>query len=148
MKELVIKIGNLVQPITDEKGNLSFFALVLREEAAVWDILVAAKWIDADRKQALAYLVKQVQRVLTKQELLKISGIILLQSEYYDDQHIMRSPTPTSWVENNVDLYDIAVKKAYIFVSTDDYFNPKKEPESAKIITDTYTVSGSPTIQE
>ena len=143
MKELILKIGNLVQPITDERGELSFFALVLREEASVWDILVAAKWIDLDRKQALAYLVKQVQRVLTKQELLKISGIILLQSEYYEHQQIMRSPTPTSWVENNVDLYNIAVKQAFIFVSTDGYFNPQNAIPSDRMPTDPYIVAGS-----
>ena len=143
MKEIILKIGNLVQPIIDEKGGISFFALVLREEASVWDILVAAKWIDQDRKEALAYLVKQVQRVLTKQELLKISGIILLQSEHYDGQQIMRSPSPMSWVESNIDLYNVAVKHAYIFVSTDGYFNPQNAISSDRMPTDSYIITES-----
>lgn len=117
MRDLIRKIGSLVQPITNEKGDLSFFGLVLREDASVWDLLVAAKWIDEDRKQALDYLVKQVQRVLTKQELLDISGIILLQDEYFVGHSKFTSET--GWEETDIDLYGVAVKKAYIFVESD-----------------------------
>ncbi len=117
MKELIKKIGSLVQLITDEKGEISFFGLVLREDASVWDVLVAAKWVDEDRKQALGYLVTQVQRVLTKQELLKISGIILLQDEYFTGHSKFISEA--GWEETDIDLYGVAVKKAYIFVASD-----------------------------
>ncbi len=117
MKELVRKIGSLIQPITDEKGDLSFFGLVLREEASVWDILVAAKWIDENRKQALDYLVERIQRILTKQELLEISGIIILQNEYFSGHSKVISET--GWEETDIDLYGVAVKKAYIFVASD-----------------------------
>ncbi len=117
MRELIRKIGSLVEPITNEKGELSFFALVLREEASVWDLLVAAKWIDEDRKQALDYLVKQVQYILTKQELLEISGIILLQNEYFTEPANFTSKT--GWEQTDIDLYGVTVKKSYIFVASD-----------------------------
>lgn len=117
MRELIKKIGSLVQPITDEKGELSFFGLVLREEASVWDILIAAKWIDEDRKTALNYVVKKVQHILTKPELLDISGIVLLQDEYFSGQS--RLVSETGWEETDIDLYGVAVKKAYIFVASD-----------------------------
>jgi hypothetical protein len=117
MKDLVRKIGSLVQPITDEKGDLSFFGLVLREDASVWDILVAAKWIDENRKQALDYLVSRVQYILTKQELLEIAGIILLQDEYFVGHS--KFIDETGWEETDIDLYGVAVKKAYIFIASD-----------------------------
>ena len=139
MKELVSKIGSLVGPIIKEKGGLHFFGLVLREDASVWDLLVAAEWIDQDRNEALKYLVKKVQSVLTKQELLAISAVILLQSEYYIHQPIMESEG--GWVENNIDLYGLTVKKAYIFASSDGYFNGKDEAVANRIQTDVYKPS-------
>ena len=117
MRELIKKIGSLVQPISNEKGELSFFGLVLREDASVWDLLVAAEWIDRDRKQALDYIVKQVQHVLTKEELLDISGIILLQDEYFAGHSKFISEAGLE--ETDIDLYGVAVKKAYIFVASD-----------------------------
>lgn len=146
MKDFVSKIGSLTNTIIEEKGELYFFALALREEASVWDLLVAAEWIDQDRNGSLKYLVDKVQRVLTKQELLELSAIILLQSEYYNNQSIMKSPNPTSWEENNIDLYGLAVKQAYIFVSTDGYFNPRNATPSDRMPTDPYAVAGSSTI--
>jgi len=121
MKEFIKKIGSLVPEIIHEKGDLSFFGLVLREDALVWDILVAAKWIDEDRKRALDYLVKRVQHVLTKSELLEISGIILLQDEYFAGQSTFVSEV--GWEETDIELYGVAVKKAYIFVASDVEFH-------------------------
>ncbi|UFH55022.1 hypothetical protein [Spirosoma sp. KNUC1025] len=120
MKEIIRKIGSLVLTVNAEKGPLSFFALALREDAVVWDILVAAKWIDDDQRQALDYLTKQVQQVLTKQELLKISAIILLRHEYYTEGTIVKSNF--GWEESDIDLYGISIQKAYIFVAPDVEF--------------------------
>ena len=117
MKEFISKIGSLVKPITKEKGELSFFGLALREEASVWDLLVAAEWVDQDRDEALKYLVQQVQHVLTKQELLKLSAIIMLQNEYFAGHTKFMSEA--GWEETDIDLYGVAVKKAYIFVASD-----------------------------
>lgn len=120
MKQLIKKIGSLVEPITAEKGQFSFFALALREDASVWDLLVAAEWIDADQKQALDYLVYQVQHILTKPELLKISAIIMLRHEYFTEGSPVKSEV--AWEESDIDLYGVAVQKAYIFVAPDVEF--------------------------
>ncbi len=106
-----------MEPISAEKGELSFFGLVLREDASVWDLLVAADWVDTDKRKALEYLVKQVQSVLTKKELLDISGIVLLQNEYFEG--FSKVVSETGWEENDIDLYGVAVKKAYIFIASD-----------------------------
>lgn len=120
MKHLISKIGSLVDTIAKEKGELSFLGLALREEASVWDLLVAAEWIDQDRDEALKYLVHQVQRVLTRQELLKISAIIMLRHEYFTEGSSVKSEL--GWEESDIDLYGIAVQKAYIFVAPDVEF--------------------------
>ncbi|WP_080238383.1 hypothetical protein [Spirosoma rigui] len=123
MKQLIKKIGSLIEPITVEKGTLLFFALVRREDASVWDLLIAAKWIDDDRKSALDYLVSQVQYVLTKQELLQISAVIMLRHEYFIDGLPVKRET--GWEESDIDLYGVAVEKAYIFVAPDVEFRMK-----------------------
>ncbi|MBC3784998.1 hypothetical protein [Spirosoma utsteinense] len=120
MKQLIKKIGSLLEPITAEKGTVLFFALARREDASVWDLLVAAKWIDEDRKSALDYLVNQVQQVLTKQELLYISAVIMLRHEYFIDGSLIKREM--GWEESNIDLYGVAVEKAYIFVAPDVEF--------------------------
>jgi hypothetical protein len=120
MKDILKKIGSLVETITAEKGQLSFLALALREDAFVWDLLIAADWIDDDQRQALNYLTQKVQRILTKQELLKISAIVLLRHEYYTEGTILKSNV--GWEESDIDLYGIHVQKAYIFVAPDVEF--------------------------
>jgi hypothetical protein len=116
MREMIKKVGSLVDTIISEKGELSLFALALREDAIVWDLLIAADWIDKDRKEALNYLVKKVQEVLTTNELLDLSGIILLDNDYFLGYPDFRSET--GWEENNIDLYGVEVKKAYVFVAS------------------------------
>ncbi len=117
MKELVKKFGTLVKRIVSEKGELSFFGLVLREDASVWDVLVAADWIDDDRRKALEYVAQLLQTNLTTKELLSISGIVLLQNEYFED--FSKIVSETGWEENDIDLYGVSVRKAYIFVASD-----------------------------
>ncbi|GAB4015307.1 hypothetical protein [Spirosoma koreense] len=120
MKSLLKKIGNLLETVTAEKGQLSFLALALREDAFVWDLLIAAEWIDKDQREALDYLTRQAQRILTKEELLKISAVILLRHEFYTEGKIVTSEL--GWEETDIDLYGIAVKKAYIFAAPDIEF--------------------------
>ncbi len=117
MKELVKKFGTLVKRIVSEKGELSFFGLVLREDASVWDVLVAADWIDDDRRKALEYVAQLLQTNLTTKELLSISGIVLLQNEYFEG--FSKIVSETGWEENDIDLYGVSVRKAYIFVASD-----------------------------
>lgn len=96
---------------------MSFFGLVLREDASVWDVLVAADWIDDDRRKALDYVAQLLQNSLTIKELLSISGIVLLQNEYFEG--FSKVVSETGWEENDIDLYGVSVRKAYIFVVSD-----------------------------
>ncbi len=80
MKQMIEKLAALEQHIATEKGEFSLFALLLREDAEdKWDLLVAAPWLETDKKEGLAYLVDKLRPQLTAQELLSLSRIVLLE---------------------------------------------------------------------
>ena len=83
-KETREKLALLEQEISAQKGDFSLFGLFLRENAKdedKWDLLVAAPWLDADEKQGLEYLAKEIQKRLEPDELLSISRIVVLEKE-------------------------------------------------------------------
>lgn len=123
MNELLRKCERLIHELRGERGKLSFFALAQREESQVWDLLIAAAWIERDRTESLSYVVKKIQSILTKSEVLKLSGVVLLQNAHFvnDSDEI-----PYQFEENNIDLYGVAVKKAYIFIAPGvDFLSPR-----------------------
>lgn len=118
MKEIVNKIGKLAKELIQERGDIAFLALVLREDDIAWEIVISAQWIDDNRSEALDYLVAKVQKALTKIELLSISSIVFLQRSYFSENP-PNWEAYTGWEENDIDLYGIAVKKAFIFLASD-----------------------------
>ena len=65
MRELAEKLGRLERILSEEEGPFDLFALFLREDAPdVWDLVVAAKWIDADEPSALAAISRRVSASL------------------------------------------------------------------------------------
>jgi len=83
-KETREKLALLEKDVSAEKGEFSLFGLFLREDAKdenKWDILVAAPWLDADKKEGLAYLAKEIQKRLEADELLSISRIVILEKD-------------------------------------------------------------------
>lgn len=73
--------SRLRDEIIAEKGELSLFALFLREDADKWDVVVAAPWLEKDRAAALRYLSAKITQNLSEPELLELSRIVLLESE-------------------------------------------------------------------
>lgn len=116
MKTLVKKIGQLRKMVEGQRGEFTLFTLALPEDTIAWDLLAAAKWIDEDQPAALQYLVKQVQGILTKQELLNLSGILLFDSSKFTDNGESIN-SETGWEANNIDLYGRHIQKAYVFVA-------------------------------
>lgn len=121
MKTLANKLGQLRINIQTQRGEFSLYALVLPEDAIAWDLLVAAKWIDEDKSAGLQYLVKQIQSVLTKKELLSLSGIIIGDSSHFIGSMSMNSEA--GWEENDIDFYGRHVQKAYVFTAPAEDFH-------------------------
>jgi hypothetical protein len=80
MRDLAEKLRGLERTLSEEKGPFNLFALFLREDAPdVWDLVVAAKWIEADRPVALAEISRRVRDSLRADEITKISRVVLVE---------------------------------------------------------------------
>lgn len=86
MPEIEKEIENIVEELRGceetmarEKGPFDLFGLFLRDEASEkWDLLVAADWIDKDKSGALRYIVDTVQKRLSKEEMMRLSRVVLI----------------------------------------------------------------------
>jgi len=79
MRELLEKFVNLERTLSRERGEFSLFALFLREDALEkWDLIVAAPWVDDDRKAALADITKRIQQEFRPDELSHLSRVVLV----------------------------------------------------------------------
>jgi hypothetical protein len=80
MRNLAEKLRGLEQALSEEKGPFNLFALFLREDAPdVWDLVVAADWIEADRPKALAEISKRVRSYLRSEEITKIARVVIVE---------------------------------------------------------------------
>ena len=80
MKQLLSRFVDLERRLADTRGGFSLFALFLREDAVDrWDLIVAAPWIEQDRKRALSYLTGEVQQEFSPEELSLLSRIVLVE---------------------------------------------------------------------
>lgn len=79
MKELLEKFVDLERSLSEEKGDFALFALFLREDAVdKWDLILAAPWIEEDRKAALSEITKRIQGSFETEELSTLSRIVLV----------------------------------------------------------------------
>ena len=62
-----------------EKGPFTLFGLFLRDDAPKkFDLVVSADWIDRNKEESLKYIVNMVQKGLSKEELMKLSRVVLM----------------------------------------------------------------------
>lgn len=79
MKELLNKLMLIEKETAKERGGYDLFALFLREDAHdKWDIIIAADWLKDNKGEALQYVARKVQNILTADELFKISRIVII----------------------------------------------------------------------
>lgn len=79
MKEIVEKLKSCEEIMAKEKGPFDLFGLFLRDDAPdKWDLLVAADWIDKNKEESFKYIIDMVQEGLSKEELLKLSRVVLI----------------------------------------------------------------------
>jgi hypothetical protein len=80
MKEIIDKLILIERETSQEKSGYDLFALFLREDSSnKWDILVAAKWINNNKEDALKYLATKIQNSFNQDELLLISRIVIIE---------------------------------------------------------------------
>ncbi|MDP2255952.1 MAG: hypothetical protein Q8K05_07850 [Polaromonas sp.] len=80
MKDIAEKLVKAEQQMSDEKGRFLLFALFLREDAPdLWDLLVSADWIEANKGEALRYITGILKSVVEPIELSKLSRIVIIE---------------------------------------------------------------------
>ncbi|WP_319580511.1 hypothetical protein [uncultured Methanospirillum sp.] len=121
MTELEEKFKKIINTISQEKGNIKFFAIARRSDSeGFFDILISADWIRQDDFEILKYIVKIIKSLLNKEEIIDISRVILLNS----DDPILKQLRPAITVElggivhlDNCVVNNLAIEELTIFVS-------------------------------
>jgi hypothetical protein len=120
MKELLDRFVELERLLSQARGAFSLFALFLREDALdKWDLLVAAPWIDADRKEALSYITNQVQQAFKPHELSRLSRVVLVEQANPAVRALnqaMRVQHGRNEIRDS-NLFGLPIKHAYIITS-------------------------------
>ncbi|HBB88530.1 MAG TPA: hypothetical protein DC047_13035 [Blastocatellia bacterium] len=130
MKELLERFVQFERAIAAEKGEFGLFALFLREDAgagtsgysgysAKWDLIVAAPWIDGNRKDALPYITKRIQEAFSPSELSQLSRIVLVDLTNPEVEEINRAVRVQSGQTEIRDsnFFGLRIKHAYIITS-------------------------------
>lgn len=82
MKEVINKLKQIEKKISSEKGQFLLFALFLREDAPdLWDLMVAASWVEKDKSDSLKYISDHLKKTLDTKELIKLSRIVLIDTD-------------------------------------------------------------------
>lgn len=130
---MVDKVLPLALSITKEKGEFALFGLFLREDAPNrWDLVVSAPWLDRDRKGGMEYLARKLRLRLTSEELLTLSGIVVLETHQPGVRAMQRWRAVRGTLEHleNIVLFGLPIKDAYIVVCQD----PSKSREALEIL--------------
>jgi len=126
MKAIVDKLIIQEKEMANEKGQFHLFALFLREDAPdKWDLLVAASWINKDKVAALKYVASKVQTCLKRDELVKLSRIVIID----DDNPALGAIQRTVHIEHGVveiknsSFFGLNIRHAYLITSIKDKKN-------------------------
>lgn len=119
MKEQVKKLQAVERKLCDSKGPFELFALFLREDAPnKWDLLISADWARNDKKAALNEIIKEIQSVLTKEEQIMLSRVIILEKDDTALKALHRMHVEHGLFEiSDCDFFGLAIKHAYFITS-------------------------------
>lgn len=120
MKDLAEKLSRLEGALSEEKGPFNLFALFLREDAPdVWDLVVAAKWIEEDRPAALADISRRVRDSLRADEITKISRVVVVDRT----DPALKAITSATSIEHGIaelangTFFGLAIRHAFIITA-------------------------------
>ena len=124
MKDIAEKLKRQERNMAEEKGPFDLFALFLREDAPEkWDLVVAAKWIEENKREALKYISKAVQESLAHSEFLKLSRITIIDESNPELETFQRAMQFAMYLEHgmaeikNSNFFGLEIKHAYIITS-------------------------------
>ena len=120
MKNLLERFIKLEREVSKEMGAFNLFALFLREdEQDLWDIVVAAPWLAADKRNAYKYLTGKLQKEFTTNEFLQFSHIAIIDN----NNPGLAEMAKVTHIEHGLvemrdqDFFGLPIKHAYIITS-------------------------------
>ena len=120
MREQAQKLQAVEKKLSESKGSFELFALFLREDAPnKWDLLVSSDWARNDKKAALSEIIQEIKNVLTDQEQLMLSRLIILDK----DDAALKALHGTMHVEHGLaeisdsNFFGLSIKHAYLITS-------------------------------
>lgn len=120
MKDLLPKFIELERTLSEDKGGFSVFALFLREDAVdKWDLVVAAPWIEGDRKEALSLITKTIQQTFKEKELSGLSRVVIVELTNPSVEAINQAVAIQHGQAEvrNSNFFGLHIKHAYIITS-------------------------------
>jgi len=122
-KEMLEKLGSLEREVSSRKREFSLFGVFLREDAEdknKWDLLAAAPWLEADKGKGLAYLAKEIGKLLDPDELLSISRIVILEkgNQILESIHKVVNVKHGNVELKNSNFFGVEITHAYIITSS------------------------------
>lgn len=119
IKEMVTKLLNVEKEVSHNKEPFNLFALFLRNGESKWDLLISSEWMDKDKYYSLKYIVPIIQRELTTEELLEISGIEIIDHDYAALNEIYETVSVEHSIveKTNVNFFGVDIRRAYIVTS-------------------------------
>jgi len=133
MKNIAKKLVKVESEISREKGAFALFALFLREDAPdVWDLLVAAPWIEKSKHEALKFLAKKIKKYLKPEEMMKLSRMVVIEKDNPGLSAIFRAVHTEHSISTelrNVNFFGLKIKHAYLI--TAQRINGRENKKSA-----------------
>lgn len=120
MREQAEKLQKVEKELSDSKGQFELFALFLREDAPnKWDLLISADWARENKKDAINCILKEVRKVLSDQELLMLSRLIILDKDDMALKALHGAITAEHGLAEISDsnFFGLAIKHAYLITS-------------------------------
>jgi len=138
---MVDKVLPLALSIAKEKREeFALFGLFLRQDAPNrWDLVVSAPWLDRDRMGGMQYLAKRLRSRLATEELITVSGIVVLETQDPGVRAMQRwrAIRGTPQRLENVELFGLAIREAYVAVCQD----PHKSREALDVLAGEWSVT-------
>ena len=124
MKEFLEKLKGALQRLEGEQGEILLFALFQRDEnnpLDLWDLVVAAPWVQSGDLNSLQVVCSIVQESLKGKEILKLSHVVILD---HDDPTVLflreNYDVPNGHPEELIDCESLSerlnftIKRAYL----------------------------------
>jgi hypothetical protein len=122
MKTIAEKLKDLEKALAKKPIDkpIKFLGLFLREEYDKWDLFISADWLDNDVRSGLEFLVLELRKTLTEDEVLKLSRIVPYPTSMDLPHAFSEKVTTRQGIKElrDVKFFDTSIRDAFIIVAS------------------------------